>query len=94
MKEVAAEAALLVDPLNVREISEALARVAEDQALRNSLSARGLKRAAEFSWERTAQLTLDVYREVVDMERSRVSDPPAAFGGSPPQEGENRLSPS
>src|SRR5205085_12488654 len=50
MKEVAADAALLVDPRNVNEITEALTRMAEDGALREALSRKGLKRAAEFCW--------------------------------------------
>jgi glycosyltransferase involved in cell wall biosynthesis len=35
-----------------------------DEALRNDLRARGLARAATFTWQRTARLTLDAYREV------------------------------
>jgi glycosyltransferase involved in cell wall biosynthesis len=66
MKEVAGEAAVLVDPRNVREITEALARVAEDGALRRELTRKGLIRAAEFSWEKTASLTLEAYREAVE----------------------------
>ena len=65
MKEVAGGAAVLVDPRDVREITEAMARVAEDRGLRQELSERGLKRAAEFSWKRTAELTMEVYREAV-----------------------------
>ena len=65
MKEVAGQAAMLVDPHSVREIAEALAQMAEDAPLRQALSRKGLARAAEFSWETTARLTLDVYREAV-----------------------------
>src|SRR5262249_47853209 len=42
MKEVAGQAALLVDPLDVREMSAALSCVAEDADLRQDLSKRGL----------------------------------------------------
>ena len=65
MKEVAKDAAVLVDPRNVREMTDALVRVAEDEGLRKELSRRGLLRAKEFSWERTAELTREVYREVL-----------------------------
>ncbi len=65
MMEVARDAAVLVDPRDVREITEAMARLAEDRGLRAELSARGLKRAAEFSWKKTAELTMEVYREVM-----------------------------
>ncbi len=65
MREVAGEAAVLVDPRNVREITDAMARVAEDRNLRKELSAKGIKRAAEFSWTNTAELTLQAYREAL-----------------------------
>jgi hypothetical protein len=66
MKEVGGNAAMLVDPLNVREMTEALSHVADDSAYREGLSCKGLARAAEFSWEKTASLTLDIYREAMD----------------------------
>ena len=65
MKEVAGGAAVLVDPLDVRALTEALVKVSEDQQLRRDLSAKGLKRAADFSWHQTARLTLDAYRDAL-----------------------------
>ena len=65
LPEVAGGAALLVDPLDVEAIADGLARLAGDPALRADLVARGLARAAEFSWEHTARLTLQVYRRFV-----------------------------
>jgi glycosyltransferase involved in cell wall biosynthesis len=35
-----------------------------DEAYRGSLRASGIARAAEFTWERTARMTLEVYRRV------------------------------
>src|SRR5437867_7857712 len=67
MKEVAGGAAVLVDPRDVREITEAMARIAEDGLLRQELSAKGLKRAAEFDWKKTAELTLKAYREALEL---------------------------
>ncbi len=67
MREVAGGAALLVDPRNVREITDAMVRVAEDAACRTELERKGLQRSADFSWKRTAQLTLDVYKEIVEL---------------------------
>jgi glycosyltransferase involved in cell wall biosynthesis len=52
MAEVAGEAAVLVDPLNVEEMAEALARILSSEDLRASLSRRGRLRAALFSRER------------------------------------------
>jgi glycosyltransferase involved in cell wall biosynthesis len=51
--EVAADAALLVDPLDADAIATALRAVLDDPALAETLRAAGLARATEFSWDRT-----------------------------------------
>jgi glycosyltransferase involved in cell wall biosynthesis len=55
MPEVAGDAALLVNPFAVEEITQALMVVAEDEDLRLDLIQRGLQRAREFSWDRNAE---------------------------------------
>lgn len=65
LPEVAADAALVVDPYDVSALAEAILRIAEDGDLRRSLRARGLARAAEFTWERSARLHAAVYRALV-----------------------------
>jgi glycosyltransferase involved in cell wall biosynthesis len=64
MPEVVGDAALLVDPYDTGAIAGALERVLADPALRADLSARGLARAREFSWERSIRRIRDVYQEV------------------------------
>jgi len=64
LPEVAGDAALLVDPRDTEAIAEAALRLLDDEALRESLRARGLERARQFPWSRTARQTLQVYREV------------------------------
>jgi glycosyltransferase involved in cell wall biosynthesis len=54
MPEVAGGAALLVEPTSVEEISEAMKRVVSDSSLRQQLCEKGLARAAQFSWNKTA----------------------------------------
>ncbi|MFL5733693.1 MAG: glycosyltransferase family 4 protein [Chloroflexia bacterium] len=61
MPEVAGDAAILVDPLNVGEIAEAIASVVQSSAVREQLRERGRRQAALFSWENTARQTLEVY---------------------------------
>ena len=61
LPEVAGEAALLFDPREESAIAQALRRVLEDEALRARLRALGVARAQEFTWERTARLTLESY---------------------------------
>ena len=65
LPEVAGEAALLVDPESDEAITEGMKRLSQDEVLRARLSAAGLQRAAEFTWERTAEMTLKVYERVV-----------------------------
>ncbi|MBI3921262.1 MAG: glycosyltransferase family 4 protein [Armatimonadetes bacterium] len=65
MPEVAGEAAVLVDPLSEDSIAGGIARGLEDERLRNSLVLRGLARASQFSWERTARATIEVYRKAL-----------------------------
>ncbi len=60
LPEIAGDAALLVDPSSPEAIAAAMRRVLADEALRRQLVARGLQRAAQFTWERTAVQTADV----------------------------------
>ncbi|MFN0100618.1 MAG: glycosyltransferase family 4 protein [Bryobacteraceae bacterium] len=61
--EVAGGAAVHCDATRPEEWVAALTRLIDDAAWRTELRARGLARAAEFSWERTARETLAVYRK-------------------------------
>jgi len=62
--EVAADAALTVKPREPEEIAQAVTRILEDKALRDTLVEKGLKRSEEFSFVTTARETLKVYQEV------------------------------
>jgi glycosyltransferase involved in cell wall biosynthesis len=64
-EEVAGGAAQLAEPRDPSAIAAALRRVLDDEGLAADLRARGLARAGELSWERSARLTLDTYREVL-----------------------------
>ncbi len=61
LPEVAGGAALMFDPASEREIAAAIERLLGDPAEAARLVALGRERAAEFTWERTARLTLDAY---------------------------------
>jgi glycosyltransferase involved in cell wall biosynthesis len=60
LPEIAGDAALLIDPEDTAAIADGMARLASDTVLRDDLRARGLARAAQFTWERCAQETLAV----------------------------------
>ncbi len=60
LPEVAGDGALLIDPLNPSELTEALMQMVEDKDLRERMVSRGLAQAANFTWERSARDLLDV----------------------------------
>jgi glycosyltransferase involved in cell wall biosynthesis len=62
--EVVGEAGLLVDPFDVGQITLALKSLLDDSELRNELILAGRERAREFSWSKTAERTLNVFREL------------------------------
>jgi glycosyltransferase involved in cell wall biosynthesis len=64
LPEVAADAALLVDPGDVDSLRDALARVLDDAGLRADLARRGRARAEHFSWTRCARQTHALYRSL------------------------------
>jgi glycosyltransferase involved in cell wall biosynthesis len=64
MAEVAGDAALLVNPEHQESIVDALQQLTMDRELRDQLKTEGSSRAAEFTWERTAEETMRVYWEV------------------------------
>jgi glycosyltransferase involved in cell wall biosynthesis len=63
LEETTGGAAILVEPSNVHALASAITEVLESNDLSSRLSALGRSRAAEFTWERTARLTLDVYKK-------------------------------
>jgi glycosyltransferase involved in cell wall biosynthesis len=64
--EVCGDAALTVDPEDTSSIATAIERLASDAELRADLRARGLERAAGFSWPATAERHVALYARVLD----------------------------
>ena len=62
--EVVGDAGLYVDPLEPADIAAGMARLAEDEELREQLKAKGLRRASLFTWEKTAREILVLYPRV------------------------------
>lgn len=61
LPEVAGNAALQVDPESPEAIAKAAARMMDKPALRRRYIQKGLNRAKQFTWEKTARKTLEVY---------------------------------
>jgi glycosyltransferase involved in cell wall biosynthesis len=66
LPEVVGDAGLLVDPYNVDAIGHGIRHLVEDSALREELKRKGLERAKQFTWERTAELTWAVLEEAME----------------------------
>ncbi len=77
LPEVVGDAALLVNPRDSEEIAVAMHRLLTDDALHAELCEKGLQRARTFSWEKAAQRTLEVYRQVVAARTAPASSPTA-----------------
>lgn len=79
MPEVADGAALLFNPSSTDEITRALVDLILDPELKNRMERLALQHSAQFSWQKTAQKTLDVYYDVAqrrlirDLQRSTAS---------------------
>jgi glycosyltransferase involved in cell wall biosynthesis len=65
LPEVAGDAAILLAPDDTRGWTDTLGQIVTNPRLAEGLRARGFVRSAEFSWQRTAEATRDVYREAL-----------------------------
>jgi glycosyltransferase involved in cell wall biosynthesis len=71
LPEVVSDAALTIDPTDIDALAQALVEVLSSPERQEDLRQRGLRRVAQFSWDRCAAETLSVYREVLSMESGR-----------------------
>ena len=67
LPEVVGDAAVTLDPNDTQAWVATIENVLYDTALQSDLRERGLKRARQFTWERTAQSTLEVYQELFSL---------------------------
>jgi len=64
LPEIAGDAAELINPLNVEEISNAMLKLAASSDTRMEMRKKGFAQAAKFSWGETARRTLEVYNSI------------------------------
>ena len=65
LPEVVGDCAVICDAYSVKSIAQGLYRLYSDKDLRAQLSRKGIERAKGFTWERSAQMLHDIYRELV-----------------------------
>jgi glycosyltransferase involved in cell wall biosynthesis len=64
LPEVVGEAGIMLNPYDTRSLVQAMRQVLTDSELRDSMVRKGLEQSKKFSWESTAELTLQVYNKV------------------------------
>jgi glycosyltransferase involved in cell wall biosynthesis len=73
LPDVVGDGGMLVDARSTGSISEAILRLATDEALRASLRRRGLARASLFTWDEAARRTVEVYEAILGQASARPS---------------------
>ncbi|MBO5382759.1 MAG: glycosyltransferase family 4 protein, partial [Ruminococcus sp.] len=64
LPEVTGDCAVIVDAYSPENIAEGMNKLYSDSNLREELSKRGLERAQSFSWDNSAEILYNVYREL------------------------------
>lgn len=64
LPEITGGAGVLVDPQSVKEIYAAMKKIMEDGAYRDRLRSAGIKRAKEYTWEKSAKMLMEAYRKI------------------------------
>jgi len=65
LKELVNDSGIIVNPLEEEKVITELRKMILNKKIRNIYIKKGLKRAKEFSWEKTARKTLKVYEEII-----------------------------
>ncbi len=66
LPEIAAQAALKVNPHDPQDIADAMQKIHQDPNLRSGLIQEGINRLKKFDWQESAAQTLDVYQQVYE----------------------------
>jgi glycosyltransferase involved in cell wall biosynthesis len=63
LTEVAGDAGVTIDPYNVEELAHAMVTLCHNEALRNDLREKAIRRSVRFKWNRAAQSALNVLEQ-------------------------------
>ena len=64
LPEIAGETGIPVDAFDEESIAEGIYKLIDNRQLAELLAKKGIRRAAQFTWEKTARETLEVYKEI------------------------------
>ena len=65
MPEVVGDCGLIVDAYSEESIADAMEKIADNEELRKQLSEKGIIRAREFSWKKSAEKLYTIYERLV-----------------------------
>jgi len=65
LPEVVGDAGLMVDPRDVNALENTMKEVLTNEGLKKNMVRKGLKRASNFSWQKTAKETSEIYKEIL-----------------------------
>ena len=65
LPEVVGDAGILVDPKDQDQLCQAMLDILNDDTLRETLKQKGLERAKQFSWEKCANETVEIYKKII-----------------------------
>ena len=63
--EVGGDAVVYIEPGNAEQLAAEIDRLVSDDTIREEYIDQGLRRSTEFSWNKTAELTEEVYQAIV-----------------------------
>jgi glycosyltransferase involved in cell wall biosynthesis len=64
MPEILGDATLYFDPLDTDDMAKKISKVLSDENLRNTLIEKGFERVKKYSWQKTAEETLEIYKNI------------------------------
>ena len=64
LPEIIGDGGIIVEPYDVRGIVDTINKITEDHTFKEILIRKGFKQVKQFSWEKCAQETLELYEEV------------------------------
>ena len=65
LPEVAGDAAIFVDPKDIKSISQGIKHVIENEEVKETFRKKSISRANQFSWKKTAEKTIGVYKKIL-----------------------------
>lgn len=63
--EICGDAAFYVNPLETESIADAILKIASDETVKNNMSRKGIERASYFTWEKTAEAHIGLFKEAL-----------------------------